>query len=63
MRDRKLSENPRSKIYLRMLIRLGEKFGTTTAAPIIKETLNEHLSKRPLIDANVSNLYSETDII
>ena len=38
-----------------MLMRLGEKFGTNGAnGQIIKQILNEHLLKRPMIDANVS---------
>lgn len=38
----------KSKIYLRMLLRLGERFGTDhKIAPIVKEVLNKHLLSRP----------------
>ena len=40
----------KSKIYLRMLLRLGERFGTNQAnAPMIEEVLNDYLLKRPMI--------------
>ena len=43
------SNNARHKLYLRMLMRLGEKFGAagsrtpTAAGPVLKEVLDKHL--------------------
>ena len=54
LRERK-SDAIKSKIYLRMLMKLSEKFGTNPAhAPVIKEVLNEYLLMRPNIDSEVS---------
>lgn len=46
----------RSKLYLRLLMRLTEKFGATEkTGPIIKKSLDRHLEKYPIIDNSVSN--------
>lgn len=40
----------RSKLYLRLLIRLSEKFGSKQHGNLIKETFDKYLVKNPVID-------------
>ena len=40
----------RSKLYLRLLIRLTEKFGSKQHGNLIKQTFDKYLVKNPVID-------------
>lgn len=42
----------KQKLYLRLLIRLTEKFGSGTNGKLIKLTLDSYLIKNPLIDVS-----------
>ena len=49
------AQKSRAKLYLRMLMRLTEKFGANDlTAPTIKRCLDAHLQQNPVIDNLVS---------